>query len=177
MIDFWTYTCIYWWRTLPYVRAWAEKYRDQGLVVIGVHAPEFAFEKDLEQRSPGRERRCGSSIRSPWTVSMPSGEPSRTNTGRRCISSMRRGGLRHHQFGEGSYEQSGLFHIVAEAGRGEIGTVAGSVARRWYRSGCLLGSLKFRKTMSGMSAPSLCVPGGVVLDQPRMYELPAGSAE
>jgi thiol-disulfide isomerase/thioredoxin len=47
LIDFWTYTCINWLRTLPYVRAWAEKYRNQGLVVIGVHAPEFAFEKDL----------------------------------------------------------------------------------------------------------------------------------
>ena len=47
LIDFWTYTCINWLRTLPYVRAWAEKYRDQGLVVIGVHAPEFAFEKNI----------------------------------------------------------------------------------------------------------------------------------
>ena len=47
LIDFWTYTCINWLRTLPYVRAWAEKYKDQGLVVIGVHAPEFAFEKDI----------------------------------------------------------------------------------------------------------------------------------
>ena len=48
LIDFWTYTCINWLRTLPYVRAWAEKYKDQGLVVIGVHAPEFSFEHDLE---------------------------------------------------------------------------------------------------------------------------------
>src|SRR5262245_21998657 len=47
LIDFWTYTCINWMRTLPYVRAWADKYRDKGLVVIGVHAPEFSFEKDL----------------------------------------------------------------------------------------------------------------------------------
>ena len=45
VVDFWTYTCINWRRTLPYLRAWAEKYRDQGLVVIGVHAPEFSFEK------------------------------------------------------------------------------------------------------------------------------------
>jgi thiol-disulfide isomerase/thioredoxin len=44
LIDFWTYTCINWLRTLPYVRAWAERYKDQGLVVIGVHAPEFAFD-------------------------------------------------------------------------------------------------------------------------------------
>src|SRR2546423_4546105 len=47
LVDFWTYTCINWLRTLPYVRAWADKYRDQGLVVIGVHAPEFSFEKNL----------------------------------------------------------------------------------------------------------------------------------
>jgi thiol-disulfide isomerase/thioredoxin len=45
LIDFWTYSCINWRRTLPYVRAWAEKYKDQGLVVIGVHSPEFEFEK------------------------------------------------------------------------------------------------------------------------------------
>jgi thiol-disulfide isomerase/thioredoxin len=48
LVDFWTYTCINWLRTLPYVRAWAEKYKDRGLVVIGVHSPEFAFEKNVE---------------------------------------------------------------------------------------------------------------------------------
>src|SRR4029077_13392097 len=48
LIDVWTYTCINWLRTLPYVRAWAEKYKNQGLVVIGVHAPEFAFEKNVD---------------------------------------------------------------------------------------------------------------------------------
>ena len=47
LVDFWTYTCINWLRTLPYARAWHEKYRNQGLVVIGVHAPEFSFEKNL----------------------------------------------------------------------------------------------------------------------------------
>ena len=52
LIDFWTYTCINWLRQLPYVRAWADKYKDQGLVVIGVHTPEFAFEQ-LEHPSQG----------------------------------------------------------------------------------------------------------------------------
>ena len=47
LIDFWTYSCINCIRTLPHVRAWAQKYRDQGLVVIGVHTPEFGFEKDI----------------------------------------------------------------------------------------------------------------------------------
>jgi cytochrome c biogenesis protein CcdA/thiol-disulfide isomerase/thioredoxin len=47
LVDFWTYSCINCLRTLPYVKAWADKYREQGLVVIGVHAPEFAFERDV----------------------------------------------------------------------------------------------------------------------------------
>ena len=48
LVEFWTYTCVNWLRTLPYVRAWAEKYQDKGLVVIGVHTPEFGFEKNLD---------------------------------------------------------------------------------------------------------------------------------
>ncbi|HEX4864140.1 MAG TPA: hypothetical protein VFV02_08715, partial [Acidimicrobiales bacterium] len=48
LIDFWTYTCINWLRTLAYVRAWAEKYDSRGLVVVGVHAPEFPFEHDAD---------------------------------------------------------------------------------------------------------------------------------
>src|SRR6476620_1969136 len=48
LVEFWTYTCINWLRTLPYVRAWSQKYQDQGLVVIGVHTPEFSFEHNLD---------------------------------------------------------------------------------------------------------------------------------
>jgi thiol-disulfide isomerase/thioredoxin len=48
LVDFWTYTCINWLRTLPYVRAWAAKYKDAGLTVVGVHTPEFGFERDLD---------------------------------------------------------------------------------------------------------------------------------
>ena len=48
LVDFWTYSCVNWLRTLPYVRAWHERYADRGLVVVGVHAPEFGFEHDLE---------------------------------------------------------------------------------------------------------------------------------
>jgi len=61
VIEFWTYTCINWRRTLPYVRAWVEKYKDQGLVVIGVHTPEFSFEKDHSAiAGRGRDQRCQS---------------------------------------------------------------------------------------------------------------------
>src|SRR5206468_7510603 len=48
LIDFWTYTCINWLRTLSYIRAWADKYAEQGLVVVGVHTPEFPFERDID---------------------------------------------------------------------------------------------------------------------------------
>ena len=48
LVDFWTYTCINWLRTLPYVRAWADKYADAGLTVVGVHTPEFGFESDVD---------------------------------------------------------------------------------------------------------------------------------
>jgi thiol-disulfide isomerase/thioredoxin len=48
LVDIWTYSCVNWLRTLPYVRAWAERYRDRGLVVVGVHCPEFGFEHDLD---------------------------------------------------------------------------------------------------------------------------------
>ena len=52
LIDFWTYSCINCLRAIPYVKAWAEKYKDYGLVVIGVHTPEFAFERNIEKH-PG----------------------------------------------------------------------------------------------------------------------------
>src|ERR671917_1134935 len=48
LVDFWTYTCVNWLRTLPYVRAWAAKYADAGLTVVGVHTPEFGFERDVD---------------------------------------------------------------------------------------------------------------------------------
>jgi thiol-disulfide isomerase/thioredoxin len=49
LVDFWTYTCINWLRTVPYIRAWSQRYRDDGLVVIGVHTPEFSFEHDVDR--------------------------------------------------------------------------------------------------------------------------------
>jgi thiol-disulfide isomerase/thioredoxin len=56
LVDIWTYSCVNWLRTLPYVSAWADRYRDRGLVVVGVHAPEFGFEHDLDNvRHAARE--------------------------------------------------------------------------------------------------------------------------
>ena len=70
LIDFWTYTCINWRRAQSYVRAWAEKYKQHGLVVIGVHAPEFPFEKNLDDQGNGTvvEQRMYQLIRQPQPI-------------------------------------------------------------------------------------------------------------
>ena len=89
LIDFWTYTCINWLRTLPYVRAWHEKYKDRGLVAIGVHAPEFPFEHDLANVCRAAKV-MRVNIRSRSTTTLLSGARSATSIGPRSTSSMRR---------------------------------------------------------------------------------------
>gem|GEM_PF-4878757 len=90
LVEFWTYTCVNWLRTLPYVRAWAEKYKNKGLVVIGVHTPEFGFEKDVDniRRSMMKMR-----IRLQSIAITQFGTLSATSIGPRCILSTRRAGF------------------------------------------------------------------------------------
>ena len=89
MVDSWTYSCINCLRALPYVRAWADKYQEQGLVVIGVHAPEFAFEKDL-----GNVRSAVHGPEGGYPVAVDGNfaiwQAFTTSTGPRTISSMRK---------------------------------------------------------------------------------------
>ena len=90
LVNFWTYSCINSLRELPYLKAWAAKYKDAGLVVIGVHTPEFGFEKDpanVKRRSLTWE--SNSPFRS--IAIIPSGRPSATNTGLRTTLSTQRG--------------------------------------------------------------------------------------
>jgi thiol-disulfide isomerase/thioredoxin len=68
LVDFWTYSCVNWLRTLPYVRAWAETYADRGLTVVGVHAPEFGFEHELDN-----VRRAVADLRCPYPVVIDNG--------------------------------------------------------------------------------------------------------
>ena len=86
LVNFWTYSCINCLRALPHIRAWADRYKDRGLVVIGVHTPEFAFEKDVANV---RERRSRSTcaIRSSSTTTSESGAPSAIVRGQRSTSS------------------------------------------------------------------------------------------
>src|SRR5450631_1154711 len=121
LVDFWTYTCINWLRTEPYVRAWAEKYKNQGLVVIGVHTPEFAFEHDVDN-----VRRAVKDMRVDYPVALDSDYAIWRAFNNEYWPALyfvdAQGRIRHHQFGEGDYEQSEriIQQLLAEAGRAAI---------------------------------------------------------
>lgn len=105
LIDFWTYSCINCLRTLPYLKAWGEKYRDQGLVVIGVHTPEFAFERDFENVKNAVQQL---GISYPVVVD---NEQSIWSSYKNTYWPAHyfidvQGHIRYHHFGEGKYEES-----------------------------------------------------------------------
>ena len=117
LVDFWTYTCINWLRTLAWVRAWAERYEDQGLVVVGVHTPEFPFEQDVDNvRRAIRDRQIT------YPVAVDSGYGIWTAFTNMYWPALylvdAQGYLRHHHFGEGAYEESEqvIRQLLAEAG-------------------------------------------------------------
>jgi thiol-disulfide isomerase/thioredoxin len=104
LIDFWTYTCINWLRTVSYVRAWAEKYENHGLVVIGVHTPEFPFERDIDNVREAVKQ---------MAVDYPVALDSKYEVWRAFSNQYwpaayiadAEGRIRHHRFGEGGYEE------------------------------------------------------------------------
>ena len=89
LVDFWDYSCINCIRAVPYVRAWAEKYKDSGLVVIGVHTPEFDFEKQMANVQKAVQK-FDISIRLRSTATTRSGMRFTISTGRLNTSSMRK---------------------------------------------------------------------------------------
>lgn len=118
IVDFWTYSCINCLRSIPYVRAWAEKYKDQGLVVIGVHAPEFAFEKDVKN-----VRKAVADLKIGYPVAVDNNYAIWRAFGNQYWPAHyfidAQGRVRHHHFGEGDYDQSErvIQQLLAEAGR------------------------------------------------------------
>ncbi|WP_288758305.1 cytochrome c biogenesis protein DipZ [uncultured Brevundimonas sp.] len=117
VVDFWTYSCINCLRSIPYVKAWAEKYRDQGLVVIGVHTPEFAFEK-----SQANVRRNVERLGVTYPVALDNDyaiwRAFRNNYWPAHYFIDAQGRIRHHHFGEGDYEGSErvIQQLLKEAG-------------------------------------------------------------
>jgi thiol-disulfide isomerase/thioredoxin len=122
VVNFCTYTCINWLRSLPYVRAWSERYADHGLVVIGVHTPEFPFEHDLDN-----VRRALASMRVEYPIAVDNDYAvwdAFSNHYWPALYFVDAGGrIRHHRFGEGDYERSEavIRKLLADAGAGAIG--------------------------------------------------------
>jgi thiol-disulfide isomerase/thioredoxin len=131
LIDFWTYTCINCIRTLPYLKAWDEEYRDDGLVIVGVHSPEFAFEKDAENVE---DAVADNGIRYPvvqdnelgtWTAFGNQYWPAKYLIGRD-------GEVRFVHFGEGAYEETeqAIRSLLTEAGDAALGSGARATTER-----------------------------------------------
>jgi thiol-disulfide isomerase/thioredoxin len=174
LIDFWTYTCINWLRSLPYVRAWAERYRDQGLVVIGVHAPEFAFERDVDN-----VRRAAKDTRVDYPIAIDNDYAVWTAFNNRYWPALyfvdAQGHIRHHHFGEGEYEQSEMViqQLLEEAGIEGIDHDLVSVDARGVEAGADWGSLRSPENYLGYErTENFASPGGAVLDEPRFYDAP-----
>ncbi len=175
LVEFWTYTCINWRRQLPYVRAWAEKYKNSGLVVIGVHTPEFAFEKDVEN-----VRRAAKDL----DVGVPVAIDSDARVWRAFDNEYwpalyfvdAQGHIRHHQFGEGDYERSEriLQQLLAEAGSAGVDRDLvsidphGAEAQAEWDS---LGSPETYVRLRGIER--FASPGGEVPRKPHAYAAPA----
>jgi thiol-disulfide isomerase/thioredoxin len=121
LIDFCTYTCINWLRTLAYIRAWAGAYRNDGLVVIGVHTPEFSFEHDLDN-----VRKALSSMNVDWPIAVDNDywvwEAFANHYWPALYFIDAEGSIRHHWFGEGDYERSEavIQQLLRDAGADDI---------------------------------------------------------
>ena len=116
-VDFCTYTCVNWLRTLPYVRAWAEKYGEHGLVVIGAHTPEFGFEHDVEN-----VRRALAVMRATYPIAVDNDYAIWNGFTNQYWPALylldAKGAIRFTHFGEGAYDESErmIQRVLGEAG-------------------------------------------------------------
>jgi thiol-disulfide isomerase/thioredoxin len=175
LIDVWTYTCINWLRQLPYVRAWAEKYKDQGLVVIGVHAPEFPFEKSLEN-----VRRAVEVLGLPYPIAIDNDFAIWRAFHNQYWPALYfvdvQGRVRHQHFGEGEYEQSEklIQKLLTEAGARGIGPELVSVSGVGAEAAADWASLRSPETYLGYERTErFASRGGAVLDKSHVYAAPA----
>jgi thiol-disulfide isomerase/thioredoxin len=174
LIDFWTYTCINWLRTLPYVRAWADKYGDQGLVVIGVHAPEFPFEKDSDN-----VRRAVKDMGIGYPVAIDNDHAIWRAFNNQYWPALyfvdAKGRIRHHVFGEGEYQQSEriIQQLLAEAGQGGGGHELVAVDAGGVEVAADWSSLRSPENYLGYErTENFASPGGAQPDKGRVYAVP-----
>ena len=174
LVDFWTYTCINWLRTLGYVRAWAEKYEGRGLVVVGVHTPECPFEKDEDN-----VRQAASDMDVGYPIAL---DPNYAVWGAfanrywpAVYIADGEGRIRHHQFGEGGYEECErvVQQLLHEAGADGIGDDLVSVVPEGLEAQADWADLESPETYLGyQQAQNFASPGEADLDHPHTYAVP-----
>ena len=174
LADFWTFTCINWLRTLAYVRAWAERYADQGLVVVGVHTPEFPFERDVDN-----VRRAASELRVEYPIALDSDYAIWQAFANRYWPAVyiadAQGRIRHHHFGEGGYAECEMViqRLLRESGRDAIAEDLVSVTGEGFEAQADWANLESPETYLGYEqGRGLAFPRRAVPDEPHFYEAP-----
>jgi thiol-disulfide isomerase/thioredoxin len=174
LVDFWTYTCINWLRTLAHVRAWAQKYQDQGLVVVGVHTPEFPFERDLDNVAQAvKDMAVG------YPVALDSDYAIWQAFANRFWPAIyiadAEGRIRHHQFGEGGYAECEMViqRLLGDAGQDNLPHDLVSVAPAGFEAQADWASLKSPESYLGYEqARGFTSAGDAALDQTHNYVAP-----
>jgi thiol-disulfide isomerase/thioredoxin len=174
LADFWTYTCINWLRTLAYIRGWHEKYEGRGLVVVGVHTPEFPFEEDVDN-----VREAANDLDVRYPIALDSGYAVWDAFANRYWPAVyiadADGRIRHHQFGEGAYDECEriIQQLLREAGNEDIGDDLVSLVPAGLEAQADWPSLGSPETYLGYEqGRSFDSPGGAGLDEPRDYVVP-----
>jgi thiol-disulfide isomerase/thioredoxin len=174
LVDFWTYTCINWRRTLPYLREWAQKYGNQGLVVIGVHTPEFSFERNVDN-----VRKIAKAQKVDYPIAIDSGYAIWNAFGNQYWPALyvvdAQGRIRHHRFGEGEYEQvEGVIQqLLAEAGHGSPAGEPAAIEGDGAEASADWNDLRTPETYVGQAqAERFASPGGAFLDRSHVYAAP-----
>jgi thiol-disulfide isomerase/thioredoxin len=174
LVEFWTYTCINWRRTLPYVRAWAEKYKNQGLVVIGAHTPEFGFEEN-----PDNVRQAMREMNIVYPVALDSDYAIWRAFDNEYWPALyfidAHGQIRHHQFGEGDYARSEMIiqQLLAEAGTGGTDNDLVSVDATGAEAAADIANLRSPETYLGIAqGVNFASPGGALLNRHHVYAAP-----
>ena len=174
LVDFWTYTCINWLRTLGYVRAWAERYADRGLVVVGVHTPEFPFERD-----EANVRRAVADMRVTWPVALdPDYGVWRAFANHywpAIYLADAEGSIRYHHFGEGAYDETerAIQRLLRDAHAASVPDDLAAVSLEGIEVQADWGSLGSPETYVGyQQSDGFASPGGAEPDVPRTYAVP-----
>jgi len=174
LVDIWNYSCINWIRQVPYVRAWAEKYKDHGLVVIGVHSPEFGFETNVDNvRRAARVMNVGYPIVLDSDHAIWNAFDNEAGPALYFVDA--RGHIRHHYYGEGAYDQAEqiLQQLLAEAGHGDPSMALVAVVPKGVEAAADWRNLGTPETYLGYDrADGFVSPGGLVRNKSHVYTVP-----